>query len=308
MAAPGIKQPFTIQTSAGWSHQLTPSTVIDVDYVNLRGKDVGVRWNLNTRINGGARRYADLGLSPDNPVMNMSVGKSSFNGINFGIRRRMDHNISFNAWYSLSKAEGLGGLGVDELSTNLVQDSTNPYADLQTGPAARTDARHKVTMSAVIQMPWGIYASPIFRYRSALPLHTFYGYDINADGVNNDLHPTAFKLTGVDDAGNPEFKEIGPCENINCSRGASLSAFSLRVSKVFHLPRGMNIEAIAEGFNLFNDITPFIAPGATARTGLFTGTVANHPSNAAFMKPTLYAGDAGQGEQRIGQIGFRFTF
>jgi hypothetical protein len=306
--APGVEQPYTSQTSAGWSHQLTPSTVLDVDYVNVRGKDLGVRWPLNTRINGGARRYAALGLSPDNPTMNLSVGESTFNGINFGIRRRMDKNISFNAWYSLSKAEGLGGLGVDELTTNLVQDATNPYADVQYGPSGRTDARHKVTVSAVIQLPWGVYASPTFRYRSALPLHTFYGYDFNADGVNNDTYPTAFKLTGVDDAGNPEFKEIGACESINCSRGASLSTFNLRVSKVFRLPRGMNVEAIVEAFNLGNTIQPFIAPGATARTGFFTGTAANHPVNATFMKPTLYAGDAGQSEQRIGQIGFRFTF
>ena len=151
---------------------------------------------------------------------------------------------------------GLGGQGVDELTTNLVQDSTNPYADVQWGPAARTDARHKVTLSAVFQLPWGVSASPIFRYRSALPLHISTGYDVNADGVNNDIYPTAFKLTGVDDQGVPSYKEIGPCENVNCGRGAALSQFNLRVSKVFRLPRGMNIEAIFEGFNLFNAINP----------------------------------------------------
>ena len=150
MTAPGISQPWTSQASAGWSHQLTSSTVIDVDYVHIKGKDLGVRWDLNTRVNGGSRRYADLGLNPANPRMNMSVGESKFDGVNFGIRRRMDRGISFNAWYSLSKAEGLGGLGVDELTTNLVQDSTNPYGDVQWGPRGRTDARHKVTLSAVV--------------------------------------------------------------------------------------------------------------------------------------------------------------
>ena len=145
----------------------------------------------STRRTGAMRISA---LNPPNPTMNMSVGESTFDGVNFGVRRRIDKGISLNAWYSLSKATGLGGLGVDELTSNLVQDSFNPYGDVQLGPSQRTDARHKITLSAVIQLPWGIYASPIFTYRSALPLFTSYGYDNNLDGVNNDLYPTAFKF------------------------------------------------------------------------------------------------------------------
>ena len=79
--------------------------MIDVDYVSTRGHDLGVRWPLNTRINDGARRYADLNLNPANPTMNMSIGKSQFDGLNLGVRRRMDHGMSVNAWYSLSRAE-----------------------------------------------------------------------------------------------------------------------------------------------------------------------------------------------------------
>ena len=308
VAAPGIEQPWTSQTSAGWSHELTPTTVVDIDYVHIKGTDLGVRWPLNTRINGGARRYADLALNPANPTMNMSVGASKFDGVNFGVRRRMDKNISLNAWYSLSKATGLGGLGLDELTTNLVQDSFHPYADDQWGPAARTDARHKITLSAVIQLPYGIYASPVFRYRSALPLHNWQGYDLNADGVSNDMYTTAFKFTGIDDKGVPSYKDIGACETVNCGRGAALSQFNLRVSKVFNLPGGMHVEAIAEGFNLFNAINPNFPVGAASASAFYTGTAANHVANTVFMKPTLYAGDAGQPEQRVGQLGFRFTF
>jgi Carboxypeptidase regulatory-like domain len=306
--APGPRQPWTSQLSGGWSHQLTASTVLDIDYVHVKGSDLGVRWPLNTRVNNGARRYADLNLNPASPTMNMSIGESKYDGVNFGVRRRMDHNIQLNAWYTLSKAEGLGGLGVDELTTNLVQDSTNPLADVDFGPAARTDARHKITLSAVVQLPWGIYASPVFRYRSALPLHTYYGYDLNGDGVNNDLYPTAYAFKDVNDKGVPTFKEIGACETINCSRGAALSTFNLRVSKVFSLPRGVKIEAIAEGFNLFNAINPAFPVGAGSRSNLFTGTVAAPVASTSFMQPSAYAGDAGQSEQRIGQLGFRFTF
>ena len=103
---------------------------------------------------------------------------------------------------------------------------------------------------------------------------------MNADGVSNDIYPTAFKLTGVDDKGIPSYKEIGPCENVNCGRGAALSQLNLRASKMFRLPRGMNIEAIFEGFNLFNAINPSwgrAGVGAISPAAFFTGTAANHP-------------------------------
>jgi outer membrane receptor protein involved in Fe transport len=308
VAVPRVKQPFTNQYSVGWSHQLTASTVIDVDYVHVEGKDLGVRWQLNTITPAGTRRYASLGFSPANPTMNMSIGASKFDGFNIGMRRRMDKNFQLNGWYQWSNARGLGGLGLDELTTNLVQDATDPLADVQWGPSARTDARHKVTISAVINLPWGIYASPIFRYRSALPIHISYGYDNNADGVNNDIYTTAYQFTGTDDKGNPSYEDIGACDSINCGRGAALSQFNLRVSKVFKLPHGMALEAIGEIFNLFNAINPNFPIGAASAGRFYTGTKASPTINTVFMKPTAYSGDAGQPEQRVGQIGFRFTF
>jgi outer membrane receptor protein involved in Fe transport len=308
VAVPRIKQPWTSQYSVGWSHEFAASTVVDIDYVRLTGHDLGVRWPLNTITPAGTRRYASLGLSPANPTMNMSIGASKFDGVNIGVRRRMDRHVQVNAWYQWSNARGLGGLGLDELTTNLVQDATQPLADVQWGPSARTDARHKVSVSAVIQLPGGVYVSPIFRYRSALPLHIWTGYDVNADGVNNDNYTTAYQFTGIDSAGVPSFKEMGTCKNINCGRGAALSQFNLRVSKVFKFARGINVEAIGEVFNLFNAINPNFGVGSASSSRYYTGTAASHAVNPVFMKPTAYAGDAGQPEQRVGQVGLRFSF
>jgi outer membrane receptor protein involved in Fe transport len=308
VAAPQIRQPWTAQSSIGWTHELTPTMVFDVDFVDVRGHDIGVRWPLNTRIDGGDRRYASLGLNPSNPTLNMSIGTSEYQGINFGVRRRMDRGIQLNAWYTLSRARGRGGLGVDELTTNLVQDATNPLADVQFGPSARTDARHKVTLSAIIQAPFGITVSPIFRYRSALPLHIWYGYDANNDGVSNDMFPTAYKFTGVDDAGVPSFEEIGACETINCGRGASLKQLNIRVGKRVSIGGSRTFELFGEMFNVFNSLNPAFPIGAGTRSRLFTGTRAAPIPSTNFMVPSAYAGDAGQPEQRVGQIGLRFTF
>lgn len=65
----------------------------------------------------------------------------------------------------------------------------HPFNDVNNGPSTRTDARHRVTISAVLQAPWGIQVSPIVLYRSALPLLTFEGIDFNNDFQVNDITP-----------------------------------------------------------------------------------------------------------------------
>ena len=309
VAVPRVKQPFTNQYSVGWSHELTPSTVIDVDYVHVEGKDLGVRWQLNTITPAGTRRYASLGFSPANPTMNMGIGASKFDGFNIGMRRRMSNNWQLNGWYQWSSARGLGGLGLDELTTNLVQDATDPLNDVQWGPSARTDARHKVIDQrrdpvamghlrvADLPLPIGAAAPHLDRVRR----------ECRRDQQRH-LPDRVLVHRDRRRRERPVRRRLGACENINCGRGAALTQFNLRVSKVFKLPHGMNIEAIGEVFNLFNAINPNFGVGAASSSRYYMGTAASHSPNTVFMKPTAYSGDSGQPEQRVGQIGFRFTF
>ena len=176
-----------------------------------------------------------------------------------------------NAWYSLAKAKGLGGQGTDELTTNLVQDSTNPYADVQWGPSRRTDARHQITFSAVVNMKWGIYVSPTFRYRSALPLH------ISTAMTSTPMAQQRHLLDGVPvhghrRSGQPDLQGHRRLQDGQLRARRRLSQFNLRVSKVFRLPYGMNVEAIGEVFNLFNAINPNYGAGVPAAGAFFTGT------------------------------------
>ena len=89
-----------------------------------------------------------------------------------------------------------------------------------------------------------------------LPTLTFEGIDINDDGNVNDITARAYQYTGLNDDGTATFKEIGACENVNCSRRAPFSQLNLRLSKSFRLGGGARIEAIAEVFNLFNAKNP----------------------------------------------------
>jgi hypothetical protein len=97
------------------------------------------------------------------------------------------------------------------------------------------------------------------------------------------------------------FEDVGPCENVNCSRRAPFSQLNLRLSKSFPIRGTARIEAIAEVFNLFNAKNPALP--ITSQRANAAGV-----QQASFMQPVAFAGDIQQPEQRIGQLGFRLSF
>ena len=281
-----------------------------MDYIHTRGKDLGWRPALNQRDGdpAGPRHYSVLlapygTFSPASFTIDISNGRSVYDGMNVGIRRRMKDHLQFNAWYSLSRAKATSGNGADELSTGNIQDHLNPFGDVQFGPAGRTDSRHRATVSAIIDLPGGFHVAPIWRYRSALPVGLTEGVDLNQNGSNNDIPTEAFAYDGLNSDGTVKVKDIGACTTVNCGRGASLSVINLRVTKSFRLMGNARVEAIGEVFNLFNALNPSGFIGKR-----YLGTVANKTPNPDFLRPTVYSGNFQQPEQRIGQIGFRFSF
>jgi hypothetical protein len=300
--SPRLEQPYTRQANVGWMHQLDPSTALNVNVVRADGRNINTRLRINQLVNG--RRYlADLPIQPNSNQFRVALsrGTSLYQALIVGVNRRMSHHLDVSASYTLANATSIIGSSSDETDANLVQDVLNPFAPVQDAPLTRTDARHRVSLSAIVEAPFGIDVAPIFLYQSALPTHSFEGLDLNADGNNNDRTATAYRFTGLNADGTATFKTIGACETVNCSWRAPYSQMNLRLSKGFGLRGGSRIQAIAEVFNLLNAKNPSI-PLTTRRL-----SAAGAPLSS-FMQPTAYAGDFGQPEQRVGQIGFRVTF
>jgi hypothetical protein len=300
--SPLLEQPYTRQANVGWVHQLDPSTALSVDVVRAEGRNVNTRLRINQLVNG--RRYlADLAIQPNSSLFRVALsdGTSLYQAFTIGLNRRMSRHLDVSASYTLADATSIIGSSTDEVDANLVQDVRNPFGAVQDAPLTRTDARHRVSFSAIVEAPFGIDVAPIFMYQSALPTHSLEGLDLNADGNNNDKTATAYRYTGLNADGSATFTDIGPCETVNCSWRAPYSQMNLRVTKGFQLGGGTRVEAIAEVFNLLNAKNPFI-PLTTRRL-----SGAGVPLTS-FMQPSAYAGDFGQPEQRVGQIGFRVTF
>jgi hypothetical protein len=269
--------------------------VITADVVRADARDLNVRPRINTRIiPNGPRVLQFLNLLPNaigtRPAI--SRGEAKYTALITGIKRRMRDNIDFGITYTLAEARSQIGTASDELNANLLQDSTLLYDDPRVyGPTSRTDARHSGSLS-MVWLVKGFTIAPTYFYRSPLPVQTITGRDVNLNAENNDLPERAYQFVGIGEAA----KDIGACETWNCSRGAWRTQMNLRVSHSFALGLGSSrLEAIAEVFNLMNAKNPNF-------------TIVNNQTSALFMQPDAYAGDFQQPEQRVGQIGFRFSF
>jgi outer membrane receptor protein involved in Fe transport len=294
---PRLQMPYTRQTAFGWSHELMQNTIVTVDFVRNDGRDLNTRPRLNTRPVGQPTAPRRVGgivtLNPNAAGTRgaISGAESKYTGLILGFKRRMLHGVDLTATYTLAEAKSQIGTAADELNSNNLQDASLLFDDPRVyGPTSRSDARHSGTIAGVFELPWGIVASPFFIFRSALPVSTIEGIDRNQNGENNDLPDKAYAFDGVGNAP----KEIGNCETWNCSRGAKRTQLNLRVSKAFRLHGSARIEAIGEIFNMFNAKNP-------------TTFVTNRQS-ARFMQPNEFAGDFQNTEQRVGQVGVRFSF
>ena len=282
VASPTLATPYSDQISLGYSWQVNSWLGLNVDAITIDYKDIPYRFRANPRqdANGNAqagRRFPQFG----NFRMWYGDGKASYDGVNLSARIRTD-KFELQGFYTLSKAEGNVLAGADEfritngshqsdwqaLASNASINSLDPQCGACFGPLD-TDARHRVTLGGSYDGPWGVRFSGMLRYRSATP-YTL----INA--VAADLNGDGFR------------NDLAPgVNNVNSERGESFSQMDVRVAKTFTFG-AVGLEVLAEMFNVFNEEN---------------GAVYDRFGNTA-----AFAGDPGQGEQRLIQLGARLTF
>jgi hypothetical protein len=169
-----------------------------------------------------------------------------------------------------------------------------------------TDARHRINMSAVVRLPYGVHVAPMFLYRSALPIFLVDPRDGNRDGDRFDIPAEAFAVASTDSAtGKATVVGIGPCRTVNCGRGWPQSQVNLRVSKTFPAGRA-SVEVIGEVFNLFNAINPSNIVGSVSANR--NVVLRSGQPDPTLLQPASFSGDSQRPEQRVGQIGVRLSF
>lgn len=180
--------PYSVHVSAGMQRELAPDLVLSADFVMRRfvHQDTGAidfnRWNSASgpRISACAGQQA---LDPTarcstGPIeVQLSAGTSRYTGLLLRLDRRWSRRYQFVAAYALASSVGL----------NRIINNDNWFESY--GPTAN-DRRHTLTVSGIVDLPWGLRLSAISTFLSKPPFRAqIAGMDFNGDGTINDLLP-----------------------------------------------------------------------------------------------------------------------
>jgi len=299
VASPTLKTPYSDQVSLGYSWQANAWLGLTVDALGARYRDIPFRFrgNPTSDANGNSQidpRFPDFGRFR----IWYGNGFADYKGLSLAFHVRQA-KFEVQGFYTLSKSDGNILAGADEFritsgfggelqsdtggSSRRRDQSVNPLdplCDACTGPLY-TDARHRITIGGTYKAPWDVALSGFVRYHSGFPYTRFGNCDLNGDGSTMDLGDGVTKCPGTDFA-------PPAVSHVNDARMPSFSQFDIRISKDFIFAEDLGVEALVEMFNVFNSKNP------------------TRPDR--FGTAHAFAGDIGQGEQRLVQLGLRFHF
>ena len=238
--APGMDTPVTRQVSIGIRQMRGPFALM-ADGVWARGRHLLRSIDLN---------YPHLespGRPRPNPAFQRiltrdSNGNSWYRALQLGFRRRHSSRHSYAVSYTWAAAER-----DTEDWEFLPQDQRNFSAER--GPAS-SDARHRLSTSTNVDLPFALRLTTLLTARSAFPYNITTGSDDNGDLAVNDRPPGVSR---------------------NSERGATAWQIDIRLSKVVGLGRH-RVELLAEAFNITNQ------PNWTAFDGIITNTTFGKPT------------------------------
>jgi hypothetical protein len=270
--------PESKQFSLGYSLEVNNWLGLNLEAVHIDYENIPFRFRANPIV-GGARILAPA-VTSGNIRLWVGDGSAEYQGFNVGFHAR-SARFEAQGFYTWSEAEGNVLTGADEFrlwdggsqadaQLNTPVNPLDPYASENFGPLF-TDVRHRVTLSTLYRAPWDLNISGILRYHSAYPFSRF------QPGATRNGYPNVL-AAGV--------------SHVNTERGDDFSQIDVRVSKEFRFGPNLGIELIGEIFNLLN-----------SKNG-----VRFVRNSSGVYQPTVFAGDTGQGEQRLAQLGARFRF
>jgi hypothetical protein len=276
---PNIENSSSQQANLQIERELPWDSSVSVGYIHLRGTHIILSRNVNVP---RCAASADANLCrPDPNFGNVSrfegSGDSYYDGMVVSFNKRQGRWATARVSYTLSKAIDDSG----NFFFSTPQDNFNLRGEKG---LSDNDQRHRLTLSGTFNSPanldsefarkalGGFQVSYIFTYASRLPFNVLAGSDLNGDSNNNDRPRGLGRNTG---------------------QGFDFASFDLRLARRFHVTERLNLELIAEGFNLFNRAN-FSVPNNNFGTGTTPPATFGQPT-AAF-------------DPRQMQVGFRLNF
>jgi hypothetical protein len=275
---PEIGDPYYHQAHIGYSHELSPRTVLSVDFTHVAGRNDIRALEINPIVNGVRVLAPALASALGNAnqlgsvKIQAAVNRSRYDALTFQFQRRFPR-ATLQAHYTLSGAFTYGSA----LGTLQSQDQFDIFGPGEWGPT-EADERHRIVAFGVLDLRYGIQLSPVFQWASARPYTLIAGTDLNRDGTVNDRYVDP--VTGRQMA-------------VNSERGDTTTLLDLRATKFFTFGANRRLGVFAEVFNVFN-------------TANFGNSYTGNALAVTFKQPMGFI--PGIGYQRQMQLGARFLF
>ncbi|HEU4509017.1 MAG TPA: hypothetical protein VFR78_12300, partial [Pyrinomonadaceae bacterium] len=347
---PDASEPYVQKFSIGFERQLNSDLTLSSDYVHTLGLHEPRVQVINPRIENicnpaypGSnpastlcvrglnsrlfdRAFVDAGF-PANRIeqINMigTTNRSLFDSWTTTLRWRTRKYL-FSGSYVLASSRSWGGQPVASYSGNgIATTPENQFKPEEFGPT-RLDERHRLVLSGVFNLRWGLQLAPILQLASSRPFSANTGIDIDGDGLaTNDrlcagVDPGAvFAVRGNSAAIralNPpgcvqaevnslrHGRIVEPSGTIRLDQSGRFFNVDMRISKMFRFGERFNLSTYLDVYNLTNTENLSYA----SRLALSTATAAG-----SFLQPvSLYGPGFGPpvGRPLTAQLGFRFTF
>ncbi len=312
--ASDFEWPFTIQMNIGVQRQLTNALVVGAAYVDTEAHNLPFARDVNypvltaTATSAGANILARRPNPLFGAVLELDSDQdASYHGLQITSAMRMNHHVTFNAFYTLSKTNSSVQL-YNSTTQGGAQNFTRLYEDVGAGD---TDQRHVFSMSMTYKPDYfrkdsnavlrhvfnGWSISPIVKIRSGLPFTVTNGnVDANLDGNTTDRaqvigdphldNPTAARwFNTAAFAQNPVVTGVATDGNSprNFLYGPGYWTVDLGLSRDFHLTERVGLRFRAEATNAFNHVN-LGQPNASVPANVATSTTFGVISSAGAMR------------------------
>jgi hypothetical protein len=224
---PNIESSYSQQANLQIERELPGNAVLSVGYLHVRALHLILSRNANVPTVPVSAGIPNLGR-PDPNWGNISrfesSGKSNYDGMVVSYNQRATSWASMRVSYTLSKAiDDAGNFFFSSVQNNFDINDDRGLSD--------NDQRHRLVVSGSLEAPRGFQMGYIFTYASRLPFNVLLGSDRNFDTNFND------RPVGV---------------GRNTGRGFNFASLDLRLSKRFRLTERVDLQLLAEGFNVLN--------------------------------------------------------
>ena len=236
---PNIEVSYSQQANLQVERELPGNAVVSVGYLRVRAFHLILSRNVNVPTVPASAGIPNLGR-PDPNWGNIgrfeSSGNSYFDGMVVSFNKRATRWANVRVSYTLSKTIDDAG----NFFFSSVQDNFNIRDDRG---LSDNDQRHRLVVSGSLEAPQqgktngfaralqGFQFGYILTYGSPLPFNVLFGTDRNLDSNNND------RPVGV---------------GRNTGRGFDFASLDLRVSRKIRLTERVDLQLLAEGFNVLN--------------------------------------------------------